>query len=97
MTGSTSRLRAGLQVRLLDLTLQRQAIKTTLGYLHAGKPELFVAPGVGVRTPEHVAALAGQGMYMIVVSTKVVEHMTLNSDRLSHCLTMLREATWRHT
>lgn len=84
-------------MRLLDLTLQRQAIKTALGYLHAGKPELLVAAGIGVQTPEHVAALAGQGMDMIVVSTKVIEHMTLNSDRLSHYLTTLREATWRHT
>jgi tryptophan synthase alpha chain len=86
---------AGVTGGVLDLTSQRREIEAALGQLRAARADTLIAAGIGVQTPEHVAALAGLGVDMIVVGTKVVEHMTLSSDRLSHYLTTLREATWR--
>ncbi len=84
---------SGSTGEVLDLASQRQRIETALGYLRTARPDLLVAAGIGVQTPEHVAALADLGVNMIVVGTKVVEHTTLGPVSLSRYLATLHEAT----
>jgi len=61
----------GTTGEVLDLTSQQQTVEKALKLLRAAQPGLLVAAGIGVQTPEHVAALAGLGVDMIVVGTKV--------------------------
>lgn len=79
--------------KVLELTSQRQKVGAALTYLRGAKPDLLVAAGIGVQTPEHVAALADLGVNMVVVGTKLVEHTVLGSESLSEYLESLRAAT----
>lgn len=77
----------------LDVGAQRQSVEAALGHLRAVAPDLLVAAGIGVQTPEHVAALTDLGVNMIIVGTKVVEHTSRGPESLGNYLGSLRPAT----
>jgi tryptophan synthase alpha chain len=77
----------------LDLALQRQRVEAALKGLRSVRPDLLVAAGVGVQTPDHVAALAELGVDMVIVGTKVVEHTAGGVEGLSAYRASLRSAT----
>ncbi|HRL13970.1 MAG TPA: tryptophan synthase subunit alpha [Aggregatilineales bacterium] len=68
-------------------------IRASLERIKALKPETFVAVGIGVQQPEQVAALARLGVDMVIVGTKVVEHVQQGEAALQAYLQSLRDAT----
>lgn len=52
-----------------------------------------IAVGIGVQKPEHVAALARLGVDMVIVGTKVIEHIQRGEQALVDYVDSLRAAT----
>ncbi len=84
---------AGSTGEPLNIASQRQGLEAALAYLRAARPDLLVAAGIGVQTPDHVAALVELGVDMVVVGTKIVEHTAGGLEELGTYLTSLRSAT----
>lgn len=84
---------AGPTGESLNLAAQRQGLEAALAYLRGARPDLLVAAGIGVQTPDHVAALAELGVDMVVVGTKVVEHTARGPEPLGAYLASLKAAT----
>lgn len=68
-------------------------ITDVIGRLHAIKPGLPVAVGIGVQQPEQVAALKRRGVDMVVVGTKIVEYLQTGEESLVRYIRELKAAT----
>lgn len=68
-------------------------IKAAMDRIRSLKPETVVMVGIGVQRPDQVAALSRIGVDMIVVGTKVVEHVQQGEESLKAYLHELRAAT----
>jgi tryptophan synthase alpha chain len=69
------------------------ALAATVARLRAARPELPIAVGIGVQQPEQVAALAALGIDMVVVGTRIIEHLDSGETALLRYIDSLRAAT----
>jgi tryptophan synthase alpha chain len=63
--------------------------------LRALKPSVALAIGIGIQRPEQVAALSAMGVDMIIVGTKMVEHVHAGEAALVDYVSALKAATHR--
>lgn len=56
-------------------------------------PSLPVAIGIGIRQPEQVAAMARLDADMVIVGTRIIEHLETGEDALVRYINALRDAT----
>lgn len=81
-TGQSADLEGELGAQIADV----------MGRLRAAAPDVLVAVGIGVQQPDQVAALARLGVDMVIVGTKIVEHLQTGEESLVRYIRELKAA-----
>lgn len=71
----------------------RIVLQQAMARIRALKPHIPIAVGIGVQRAEDVATLAALGADMVVVGTKIVEHLTTGEAALVDYIHTLKAAT----
>jgi len=83
-TGQAANVEGGLHDTLAE----------AIGRIRAIAPSIPIAVGIGVQTPEQITALARLGVDMVIVGTKIIEHLQAGEEALVEYIQTLREATY---
>jgi tryptophan synthase alpha chain len=73
----------------------RAGLRQTIEQLKAFQPEIGVAVGIGLQTPEQVQQLATFNVDMAVFGTKLVENLSQGENALARYIQSLKAATAR--
>lgn len=70
-------------------------LEYTIEQLRIIRPNIAIALGIGLQTPEQIQQLTAFNIDMAIVGTKLVEHLAQGETALTHYIQSLREATHR--
>lgn len=72
----------------------RDTLAAAVGRIHTLKPSALTGVGIGVQRPDQVADLAALGVDMVIVGTRLVEHLGQGEQSLIDYIRSLRAATY---
>lgn len=71
-----------------------QYLSETIMRIRNHKPEILIAVGIGIQKPEQIKTLVSLDINMVVVGTKIMEHMELGEEHLAKYIHELHRATF---
>ena len=70
-------------------------LEQTIKRLREIRPNIAIGFGIGLQTPEQIRQLAAFDIDMVIVGTKIVEHLEEGEAALTRYIQSLRDATYR--